>query len=138
MMKKTIYITDFDFKRLDQIVRGYQQSNPMDSRHIKELNDEMSRAKIVDAKQIPNDVVTMNSTVQFKDMDTNEEATYTLVFPQDADVAQKKISILAPIGTALIGYRVNDTIEWKLPAGIRRLKVIKILYQPEAAGHYHL
>ncbi len=80
----------------------------------------------------------MNSTVRLKDLDTEKEMIYTVVFPSDADVAQNKISVLAPIGTALIGYRVGDIITWKVPAGLRKLRVEEIIYQPEAAGHYDL
>jgi len=60
------------------------------------------------------------------------------VFPSDADIAQSKISVLAPIGTAMLGYRVGDTFEWKVPDGIRRLEIKGVLYQPEAAGDYNL
>ena len=63
---------------------------------------------------------------------------YALVFPQDADLAQGKISVLAPIGTAMLGYRVGDVFSWQVPSGERRIKVEAILYQPEAAGDYDL
>ena len=72
------------------------------------------------------------------DLDSGEEMTYTLVFPDIADISKNKISILAPIGTALIGYRLGDIIEWKVPAGLRKFKVEEILYQPEAMGDYNL
>ncbi|WP_228767808.1 GreA/GreB family elongation factor [Candidatus Velamenicoccus archaeovorus] len=71
-------------------------------------------------------------------MDTGKDEFYQLVYPEDADIEQNKISILAPIGTAILGYKVGDVIEWKVPAGVRRLKIKKILYQPEAAKEYHL
>ena len=80
----------------------------------------------------------MNSTVVLTDLDTREEETYTLVYPENADTAQGKVSILAPIGTAMLGYRVGDVFEWEVPAGKRRLKVEKIVYQPEASGDYDL
>jgi regulator of nucleoside diphosphate kinase len=80
----------------------------------------------------------MNATVRLRDLATKKELTYTLVFPSDADAAQNRISVLAPIGTALIGYRVGDVITWKVPGGLRKLRVEKIIYQPEAAGDYHL
>jgi regulator of nucleoside diphosphate kinase len=64
--------------------------------------------------------------------------TWTLVFPEDADIDQNRISVLAPIGTAMLGYSVGDTIEWPVPEGLRRIQVKEILYQPEAAGDYHL
>jgi len=80
----------------------------------------------------------MNSRVHLVDLDTQEEMVYTLVFPQDAEISQSKISVLAPIGTAMLGYRVGDTFTWQVPDGVRRLQVKKVLYQPEASGDYHL
>ena len=72
------------------------------------------------------------------DQDTHEEMVYTLVFPQAADVTQSKISVLAPIGTAMLGYRSGDTFMWQVPDGVRRLQVKQVLYQPEASGDFHL
>jgi regulator of nucleoside diphosphate kinase len=72
------------------------------------------------------------------DLDSSKEYEYTLVFPENADSTTGKISILAPVGTAMLGYRVGDVIEWVVPAGKRRLKVEKVLYQPEASGDYGL
>jgi regulator of nucleoside diphosphate kinase len=72
------------------------------------------------------------------DLEAGEEMILTLVFPKDADISQDKISVLAPIGTAVLGYHVGDTIEWEVPDGIRKLEVRKILYQPEASGDYDL
>jgi regulator of nucleoside diphosphate kinase len=80
----------------------------------------------------------MNSRVLLLDMDSHEEMEYTLVFPQDADPAQGKISVLAPIGTAMLGYREGDVFSWQVPDGMRRLKVQKILFQPEASGNFDL
>jgi regulator of nucleoside diphosphate kinase len=76
--------------------------------------------------------------VRLIDLDTQEEMVYTLVFPPKADIAHNKISVLAPIGTAMLGYRVGDTFNWPVPDGVRRLQVAQVLYQPEAAGDYHL
>jgi len=87
---------------------------------------------------VPPDVITMNSRVRLYDLDADEELIFTLVFPEDADPAENKISVLAPIGMAMLGYRVGDTFEWEVPAGISRLRVLEILYQPEAAGDYDL
>ncbi len=105
---------------------------------IEELEAELNRVIIVDTDKIPPDIVTMNSKVYLRDMDTGKDEFYQLVYPEDADIEQNKISILAPIGTAILGYKVGDVIEWKVPAGVRRLKIKKILYQPEAAKDYHL
>lgn len=71
-------------------------------------------------------------------MDTGEEKTFTLVFPRDADINAGKPSIVSPIGTAILGYAENDVISWRTPAGVQRIKITKILYQPEAAGDDHL
>lgn len=137
-MSKTIYITDSDMRRLRYLVRATRDSRNEDEVHLRELEKELNRGKMVESKDVPNVVITMNSEVRLKDLDTEEKMTYRLVFPQDADPDNDKISILSPIGTALLGYKVGDIIKWKVPAGLRRLKVEEVLYQPEAAGDHHL
>jgi len=138
MKEKVVYITDLDKKRLKRLIREARTFGSEHEIYIEKLEGELNRGKVVKSKEIPTDVITMNSKVRLKDLDTREEMIYWLVFPDDADPDQNKISILAPIGTALIGYRVGDVIEWKVPAGLRKLKVLEVLYQPEAAGDYHL
>lgn len=135
--KRTIYITEFDYDRLSALIR---QANPKsrDKRHLHKLTEELERGEIVEPQEIPPDVITMNSKVRLKDVDSGEEAIYTLVFPHNANIEQNKISVLAPIGTALIGYRVGDIITWEVPSGVKQLRVEEILYQPEAAGDYDL
>jgi regulator of nucleoside diphosphate kinase len=78
----------------------------------------------------------MNSTVRLRDLDADETLEFTLVYPRDADPDEGRVSVLAPIGTALIGYRAGDVIQWPVPAGTTRLKVEDVVYQPESAGHY--
>jgi len=102
------------------------------------LQQELERARVVAPEEVPPDVVTMNSKARVRDVATNEEMTYTLVFPEQADIEQGKISVVAPIGTAMLGQRVEDEFEWQVPAGPVRLRVEEVLYQPEAAGHFHL
>jgi regulator of nucleoside diphosphate kinase len=80
----------------------------------------------------------MNSKVRFVDLRTREKETYTLVYPEEADVDLAKLSVLAPLGTALLGASVGDVVECRTPGGVRRLKIERILYQPEAAGDFHL
>ena len=113
-------------------------SNDSEWARIEELETELSRAVIVNADKIPSDIITMNSKVCLKDLDTGKDEFYQVVYPKDADIEQNKISILAPIGTAILGCRVGDSVEWKVPAGLRRFKIKRILYQPEATGDYHL
>jgi regulator of nucleoside diphosphate kinase len=112
--------------------------NDVEWARIEELAAELDRATVVESDKVPQDIVTMNSKVCLKDMDTDKDEIYQVVYPEDADIEQNKISILAPIGTAILGYRAGDVIEWKVPAGLRRFKIKKILYQPEAAKDYHL
>lgn len=135
---KNIYITDFDLSRLRGLIETAKVSMARDARHLTELEAELQRARVVNSKDIPDDVITMNSEVHLTDVDTGEDMILTLAFPSDADMENKRISILAPIGTAIIGYRKGDIIEWQVPSGKRRLKVVKILYQPESAGDYDL
>lgn len=136
--ERAIFITEFDLTRLEELLDKVSTEESRDSKHLKELEDELLRAEVVEPRDIPADVITMNSQVCLKDLDSGEELLYTLVFPGDARLEENRISILAPVGTALLGYRVGDTIKWKVPGGMRKLKVKKILYQPEAAGDFHL
>ncbi len=138
MEERTIYITEFDMKRLRELIVEAKRLDRRGSEYLESLEGELSRGILVAPQDVPPDVVTMNSRVNLVDLDTGEEMVCTLVFPNEADVAQSKISVLAPIGTAMLGYRVGDTFEWKVPDGIRRLQIKSVLYQPEAAGDYHL
>src|ERR1044072_728032 len=134
----SIYITEPDYNRLSALIEKKRESNGIDREYLNKLEAELDRAEIVDPKDIPANVITMRSTVRLKDLVTGDENTYSLVFPTEADFSQGKISILAPIGTAILGYKRGDTIEWTVPSGLRRLKVDEIIYQPEAAGDYDL
>lgn len=140
MERRDIYITEFDLNRLTELLGVWQtfKGSKSPSIHLESLLEELDRAHIVLPKDIPADVVTMNSRVRLLDMSKGEELNYTLVFPRDADAATGKISILAPVGTALLGYRVGDMIEWPVPIGTKTIKIEEILYQPEAAGDFHL
>ena len=138
MSGKPIHITQFDLERLRKLLFDAESTDYRKSEYLERLQMEINRAEVVPPKDIPSDVVTMNSTVCIEDLDTKEEEIYTLVFPENADLSQGKISILAPIGTAMLGYEVGDSFEWEVPAGKRRLRVKRILYQPEASGDYHL
>jgi regulator of nucleoside diphosphate kinase len=138
MDQRTIYITEYDMERLRKLIEDAKLVNRSGNEYLESLESELSRGQLVAPADVPPDVITMNSTVRLKDLDTDEEMTVTLVFPQDADIAQSKVSVLAPIGTAMLGYRVGDTFTWNVPDGVRRLRVEKILYQPEASGDHHL
>jgi regulator of nucleoside diphosphate kinase len=132
----TIYITDLDYNRLSGLIERTRDRNGHDREYLNKLEVELDRAEIVDPKDIPADVITMRSKVRLKDLVSGESNTYSLVFPTEANFAEGKISVLAPIGTAILGYRRGDTIEWPVPSGLRKIKVEEILYQPESAGNH--
>ena len=138
MSERIIQITELDQRRLLDLIQEAQSGEYRKSIYLDQLRGELERAQIVAPQEIPGDVITMNSTVALTDLDTGEEETYTLVYPENADTTQGKVSILAPVGTAMLGYRVGDVFEWEVPAGKRRLKVTKIHYQPEASGNFDL
>jgi len=134
----TIYITELDYNRLNGLIDRTRERNGADREYLNKLEAELDRAEIVDPNDIPADVITMRSKVRLKDLVSGESNTYSLVFPTEADFAEGKISVLAPIGTAILGYKRGDTIEWPVPSGLRRLRVEEVLYQPESAGDYEL
>ena len=134
MNEKMIQVTQGDMEKLMALLASRLKLRTRDREHLEMLAQELDRAEIVQSRDIPADIVTMDSHVLVRDLDTGRESTYTLVFPSDADIAKGKISILAPIATALLGYREGDEIEGPTPGGRRRLNVIQVLYQPEAAG----
>jgi regulator of nucleoside diphosphate kinase len=137
MAKRKIVITDIDHARLEDLLASEFATviGPFD--YLDDLRAELDRAKIMSPQDVPRNVVTMNSTVILRDMDTKEKETYTLVFPDSADIAHDRLSVLAPVGTAILGQHVGDIIRWRVPQGVRRLKVEKVVYQPEREGAYH-
>jgi regulator of nucleoside diphosphate kinase len=135
-MKNSIHVTSQDKQRLEDLLAEVEVSDPRKQGDLKALVEELHRAVIVESKDVPGDVITMNSRAEIRDLDSGETVAFTLVFPSEANIDDEKISILAPIGAGMLGYRVNDKFEWKVPDGIRRMKVTKIHYQPEAAGDF--
>lgn len=136
MLDREIVVTEFDQSRLRNLLVGTRQWSARDRTHADHLESELDRAHVVPPVHVPPDVVTMNSEIVVRDMDSNEELTFAVVFPSEADVNRQKISILAPIGTAVLGYRAGDTVEWTVPGRKRRLRIERILFQPEAAGQF--
>lgn len=131
---KNIVITEADCARLLRLIESSRNFRARDAAHLDDLEEEVERATIVKAGEVPHDVVTMNSRVRIKDLDSGRVVTYEIVFPPEADVANNRISVLAPIGTGLLGCSVGTTVEWQVPSGLRRLRILEIEYQPEAAG----
>lgn len=132
-MRDRIYITDADFERLRRLIAGRRGAKSMDNEYLDILEQELDRAEVVEPDAIPRDVVTMNSEVRLQDMDSGEIRVYRLIFPAQTRT-ENSISVLAPIGTAMLGYRVGSVVEWKVPKGVRRFKIVDVVYQPESAG----
>lgn len=137
MNAQKVCMTAVDLSRLRDVLKA-RMSVGRDRDHLDSLEQELDRADVVEPTAIPPNVVTMNSQVRIEDVETGLENVYTLVFPSDASISERKISILAPIGTALLGSRVGSTVNWPVPAGRRTVRIKEVLYQPEAAGDYHL
>lgn len=136
-MKNSIHITSRDKERLKELLTEVEASHSPKHHDLTALLDEVHRAVILDPKEVPPDLITMNSRADILDLDSGETVTFTLVFPSEADVDEGRISVLAPIGSGMLGYRVGDEFEWQVPAGIRRMRVTRVSYQPEAAGEFH-
>jgi regulator of nucleoside diphosphate kinase len=137
MKKRTLIISRADRERLEALIDAARMDSRVREDYLAALEGELARARVVSAGKVPADVVTMNSVVLLRDLDSDETEEYELVYPTDADMAYNRISVLAPIGTAILGYRLGDVIEWPVPAGLRRLRVEEVLYQPERAGALH-
>jgi regulator of nucleoside diphosphate kinase len=137
MISNGIQITDYDVERLRELLRPGKLAGK-DGEPFAQLQKELERAEVTSSGKISADVVTMNSVVRIRDLETQEEMILQLVFPRDANLDEGKISVLAPVGTAILGCRVGDTVQWRVPAGIRKLRIEQMLYQPEAAGDFIL
>ena len=132
MKNRNIIITAADHAELDNVVTFTGKVSERARAELYALEGELKRAEIVAPEAIPSDVITMNSRAELVDLETNEVMQFTLVLPRGAKIDEGKISVLAPLGTAMLGYRVGDEFEWHVPYGVRRLKVTNVYFQPEA------
>ena len=138
MNRGTIQITSFDFTRLANLIGSLRATRYADEDGLDRLEGELARGKVVAPAKVSADVVTMNSVVTLRDTDSGDSITCRLVFPDQASPSENRVSILAPVGMAILGYRAGDRVEWPVPGGMRRISVENIVYQPEAAGDFHL
>jgi regulator of nucleoside diphosphate kinase len=133
MNKQNIIITAADKAELEVIVKVAGKVSELAQSEVKGLKGELERAEVVPSDRIPPDVITLNSTAELVDLETGEVMQFTLVLPKDARIEDGKISVLAPLGTAMLGYRTGDEFEWIVPYGLRRLKVMRVHFQPESS-----
>ncbi|HER10095.1 MAG TPA: transcription elongation factor GreAB [Bacteroides sp.] len=135
-MKKDITITELDFVRLQNLINAERQSRTVEIRNLEVLGSELRRARRVDSRKITPEFVTMNSALELTDMDSGRLMKLKLVYPKDSNYREGKISVLSPLGSALLGYRVGDKVTFEAPGGLREIRIDKILYQPEANGEF--
>ncbi|WP_372654722.1 nucleoside diphosphate kinase regulator [Halobacteriovorax sp.] len=132
-MNDEIIMTEKDYLRLNNLLKGINIED------YENLEIELERAKIVLDNELPAHVVTMNSTLEYTELKSGKTQEITIVYPQDSDPETHKVSILAPLASALIGLSVGQEINWMFPSGeTKRLKVTSVKYQPEASGDYEL
>jgi len=122
----SIIVSDADLDRLSRLVRAVKHSPFRDQKQLELLDQTPESAEVTVSERVPIDVIRMNSRIRVLDFDTQRKVNYTLVFPEDADISKGLISVLAPLGTALLGRRQGDLFETRVPGGIRRLRVERV------------
>ena len=132
-MQAKIIITQEDYRRLRRIIDSSRELPPKDAEYLDALERELESAIIARPAEVSQDLVTMKSRVRVLDLGSGQELVYQIVFPGQADLVRNKISVLAPIGTALLGRAAGEVVEWQVPSGMRRLLILEVEYQPEAA-----
>lgn len=136
---RAIYISRYDLERLRellQVVRAFGTEE--NQKHADTLDEELKHARITNPREVPPDVVTMNSKVRAANLKAGTDRVYALVFPRKADLAPENVSILDSFGTALLGRRLGDVFAVNAGSEALMYEVTQILYQPEAAGDFHL
>jgi regulator of nucleoside diphosphate kinase len=133
MKNQNIIMTAGDHAKLEHVIACAGKLSERARGELKALQSELERAQIVAPEELPADVITLNSRAELRDLDTGDRMEFTLVIPSDASIDDCKISVAAPLGTAMLGYREGDEFEWPVPYGLRRLKVTQVHFQPEAA-----
>ncbi len=133
---KEVIITKQDFNRIHRAITAAKATNSIKKEEAEKLLAELKNAKIVEPENIGGDVVTMNSIVKIHFQNNKSTMEFKLVYPSEAKIKEKKISIFSAVAAALIGYRVGDEIDWLVPSGMTKIVIDEIVYQPEAAGDF--
>lgn len=138
MATKTRYFNAYDIDRIRGFLELATVGGSQRYRYLLGLKQELEYSVILAPEEMPADVVTMNSQVCINDLSEGGTVTVTLVFPQEADYEQKKVSLLAPLGAALLGCHAGEEICYEAPGGRKKIVIAELLYQPEAAKEYSL
>ncbi|MBU8882141.1 hypothetical protein CBW16_11840 [Flavobacteriaceae bacterium JJC] len=135
---KQIIISKQDFTRIHKAIKDAKLRNAIKKEDAEKLLHELHSAKVVEPEDIPADLVTMNSVVKIHFQNNKTVTEFKIVYPDQANIKEHKISIFSPVASALIGYSVNDEIDWIVPSGMTKIIIDEIIYQPEAAGDFDL
>lgn len=138
MSESKIVLTDVDYVRLREMINSLRGVGNPFRPHLRELAEELARATVLPSRQVPRDVVTMNSDAQVLNVETGRRQLVTLAYHGDCDMFGNRLSVLTPFGVRLIGQRVGDVVRWDTRRGGRQFSIESIPYQPEAAGHFYL
>ena len=133
-----LIVNRLDYARIKKSISDARDFKSINKSESDKLMKELDSAEIVEPEAIPSNVVTMNSIVKLSFLNNDRQIQFQIVYPEQANMKENKISIFPPIATALIGYKVKDEIEWIVPAGLTKIRIDEIIYQPEAAGDYNL
>lgn len=133
-----VIITKQDFNKIHRSITDAKAKNSIKKEEAEKLLAELKSAKIVDQSEVDGDVVTMNSIVKIHFQNNKTTMEFQLVYPIDANIKEKKISIFSSVASALIGYRVGDEIDWLIPSGMTKIVIDEVIYQPESAGDFDL
>jgi regulator of nucleoside diphosphate kinase len=123
MQDRSVIVTDVDMDRLVRLVRAFRHSLFRDQQQLELLDQKLAGAEVRLPGRAPRDLIRMNSCVRVLDFDTQKRGLYTLVFPDEANISKGMISVLAPLGIALLGQRKGDVVEAHVPGGVRKLRV---------------
>ena len=134
MQRLSVTVTDVDSHRIRRLIENPPSSDRQEVRSLESLEEDLSDAEVLPAVDIDPDIVTIGSQVRVRDLDAQRSRVIRVVLPGSADADAGRISVLAPMGRAVLGRRVGDHVEWRAPGGLRRLRVEAILYQPEREG----
>ncbi len=136
VMEEKIKITELDYTRLSNLVGLARKEKGIELKNLEALAHEIKRAEKVNSKEISSEFITMNSIVHVENIDTQKPMKIKIVYPKEADFTKGHVSVLSPLGSALLGYKVGDTVQFEAPRGKVSIKILAIEYQPEANGEY--
>jgi regulator of nucleoside diphosphate kinase len=139
MITNAVWLTEQDYNRLRHLLVDLTRESRGMQAGMETLEEILDLARVVRPEAVPQNVVTMNSRVLFQDTRTGENDAVVIAYPGEAEASSGRISVLSPVGAALLGMQEGAEAELPLPhGGTRRIRILEVLYQPEAEGHYTL